>query len=400
MSALEKFRALLTACLPEAWVRAAADDDIATLEELNQSQDAAAVVSVVAAEGWLTPEWPPAYGGRGLDTEDAVQIRKELRRWRIGNVRSAIGTSWVGPAILKFAAADTKARLLPPIARNEALWCQLFSEPEAGSDLASVRTRARREGDRWVISGSKIWTSRADVSRWGLALCRTDPTVPKHAGLTTFCIDMSAPGVRVGPIRQLTGDHEFFEVVLDEVEVGDDLRLGAEGAGWEVVRAVLSFERSAGSGVGAAPPGSVVGRGIEEAVTRFGDRLTPGQLDELVRVYVESRVVELNNLRAAVERRSGRGPVRRGAPFNKILQAEHTKRLQQLFVDLAGMAAVARDPDDDWTAHNVWAYLRVQAKTIAGGTSEVLRNQVAERALGLPREADPSRDRPWQESAR
>nr|WP_237549545.1 acyl-CoA dehydrogenase family protein [Streptomyces sp. SID4950] len=394
---MEEFRTLLASSLPDDWVRAAAEDDIATLEKFNQGPDAAAVVRKVAAEGWLTPEWPVAYGGRELDTEDAVRIRTELRRWRIGNVRSAIGTAWVGPAILKFAAPDAKTRLLPPIARNEALWCQLFSEPEAGSDLAAVRTRARRDGDRWLVSGTKIWTSRADVAQWGLALCRTDPTVSKHAGLTAFCIDMKAAGVSVSPIRQLTGDHEFFEVVLDNVAVDDSLRLGAPGAGWEVVRAVLAFERSAGSGVGAAPPGSVVGRGVQEAVARFGDQLDAGRLDELVRVYVESRVVELNNLRAAVERRAGRGPIRRGAPFNKILQAEHTKRLQQLFVDLAGMDAVARDPEDDWTAHNVWAYLRVQAKTIAGGTSEVLRNQVAERALGLPREEDPSRHRPWQE---
>jgi alkylation response protein AidB-like acyl-CoA dehydrogenase len=195
----------------------------------------------------------------------------------------------------------------------------------------------------------------------------------------------------------MTGDAEFFEVLLDGVVVDDALRLGDPGAGWEVVRTVLSFERAAGSGAGAAPPGSVVGRGIAELIERFSEDLEPGQRDELVKIYIESRLVELNNLRGAVERAAGRGPIRGGAPYNKILQAEHTKRLQQLFVDLSGMTAVARDPDDAWTAANVWAYLRVQAKTIAGGTSEVLRNQVAERALGLPREPDPTRKTPWQE---
>ncbi|MGB3441923.1 MAG: acyl-CoA dehydrogenase family protein [Actinophytocola sp.] len=393
----DAFRALLADRLPPEWVRAAAEDDTPALEACASSPAADEVVRIVAADGWLTPEWPVAYGGRGLGPDEAVAVRTELRRWRIGNVSSAIGTSWVGPAILRFGDDAVKARLLPPIARNEALWCQLFSEPEAGSDLAAVRTRARRDGDHWVLDGTKVWTSRADLAQWGLALARTDGTVPKHAGLTTFCVDMTAPGVTIRPIRQMTGDAEFFEVILDGVAVADTLRLGEPGAGWEVVRGVLAFERSAGSGTGAAPPGSVVGRGIDELIEHQGADLSPGQREELVRVWIESRVIALNNLRGAVERASGRGQIRGGAPYNKILQAEHTKRLQQLFVDLAGMSAVASDPADTWTASNVWAYLRVQAKTIAGGTSEVLRNQVAERALGLPREPDPTRKTPWQE---
>ncbi|MBD0736704.1 acyl-CoA dehydrogenase family protein [Streptomyces sp. CBMA29] len=397
MTALDAFRSILAEALPPEWIRAAAEQDTGELDRCAAGPDGDAVVRLIAADGWLTPEWPAAYGGRGLGPDDAVAVRGELRRLRIGNVTSAIGTAWVGPAILRFGTDAARDRLLPPIARNDDLWCQLFSEPEAGSDLAAVLTRARREGNDWILDGTKIWTSRADVARWGLALCRSDSSVTKHAGLTTFCVDMSAPGLTISPIRQLTGDCEFFEVTLQNVVVDDSLRLGDVGAGWDVVRAVLAFERSAGSGAGAAPPGSVVGRGLDEALAHFRGRLGPGQLDELVRVYVESRVVELNNLRGAVERSAGRGPIRGGVPYNKILQAEHTQRLQRLFVDLAGMEAVARTPQDAWTAYNVWAYLRVQAKTIAGGTSEILRNQVAERALGLPREADPSRDRPWRE---
>lgn len=401
MTALEEFRALLAGRLPAEWVKAVESDDTAALEALAASPAADEVVRTVAAEGWLTPEWPVEYGGRGLGPDDGVAVRTELRRWRIGNVTSAIGTAWVGPAILRYGTDAARARLLPPIARNEHLWCQLFSEPEAGSDLAAVRTRARRDGDDhgagWVLDGTKIWTSRAHISRYGLAVARTDASVPKHAGLTAFCVDMTAPGVTISPIRQLTGDSEFFEVVLDGVRVADELRLGGPGTGWEVVRAVLSFERVAGSGAGAAPPGSVVGRGVEELIARFGADLSPARRDELVRVWMDDRIVALNNRRGAVERAAGRGPVRGGAPYNKILQAEHTKRLQQLFVDLAGMSAVARDPGDGWTASNVWAWLRVQAKTIAGGTSEVLRNQVAERALGLPREPDPTRGTPWRD---
>lgn len=396
-AALDEFRQLLTAELPPQWTNAVAAGDLATVAALAAGPAGAHAVRVVAAHGWLTPEWPVEYGGRALPPDEAVEIRRELRRWRVGNVSSAIGTAWVGPTILRYGSAATKARLLPAIARDEALWCQLFSEPEAGSDLAAVRTRARREGDNWILTGTKIWTSRADLARWGLALTRTDPTVVKHAGLTCFCVDMSSPGVSISPIRQLTGDAEFFEVSLDGCVVPDELRLGEPGAGWEIVRTVLSFERAAGSGVGAAPPGSVVGRGMDELLAHVRGRLDPVRADQVVRLYIESRLVELNNQRLAALRAAGRAAPGSGAPFNKILQAEHSKRLQQLFVDLDGLAAVAREPDDDWAAANVWAFLRVQAKTIAGGTSEVLRNQIAERALGLPRESDPSRTMPWQD---
>jgi alkylation response protein AidB-like acyl-CoA dehydrogenase len=397
-TALADFRALLAAELPPDWVAAVAAGDGDRVAELAASPAGPLAVRAVAAHGWLTPEWPAEYGGLGLAPDEAVEIRRELRRWRVGDVSSAIGTAWVGPTILRYGGPETRALLLPAIARNEALWCQLFSEPEAGSDLAAVRTRGRSEDARWVLDGTKIWTSRANIAQWGLALVRTDPGVPKHAGLTCFCVDMSAPGVTISPIRQMTGDAEFYEVRLDGVVVDDALRLGEPGAGWEVVRTVLSFERAAGSGVGAAPPGSVVGRGVEELIERYGPGLNPVQADEVVRVWMESRLVELNNQRGAVDRAAGRPAAGNGAPFNKILQAEHTKRLQRLFVDLAGLAAIARDPEDAWDAANVWAFLRVQAKTIAGGTSEVLRNQVAERALGLPREPDPTRSTPWRDA--
>jgi alkylation response protein AidB-like acyl-CoA dehydrogenase len=358
-------------------------------------------VAAVAGDGWLTPEWPAEYGGRGLRPDEAVEIRRELRRWHIGDVSSAIGTSWVGPTILRYGSDAARDQLLRPIARNEALWCQLFSEPEAGSDLAAVRTRAvRRSGEHgagWVLDGAKIWTSRADIASWGLALARTDATVPKHAGLTCFCVAMDTPGLTIRPIRQITGDSEFFEVRLDGCAVPDQFRVGQPGQGWEIVRAVLSFERSAGSGVGAAPPGSVVGRGIEELIAHLAGRLDPVQADAVARVYIESQLIEFNNRRSAIERASGVQSAAAGAPFNKIMQAEHTKNLQQLFLELDGPAAIAHPSGDAWHERNVWSFLRVQAKTIAGGTSQVLRNQVAERALGLPRDTDPARAVPWQD---
>ncbi|MDN3356356.1 acyl-CoA dehydrogenase family protein [Actinomadura sp. DC4] len=393
---VKEFRALLAAKLPAEWVAAVGDGDTARIEELAASELGPPAVRAVAARGWLTPEWPAEYGGRGLAPDEAVEIRRELRRWRVGDVSSAIGTAWVGPAILRFGDEHLRRRLLPRIARNEALWCQLFSESEAGSDLAGVRTRGRREGKDWILTGGKMWTSRANLARWGLALVRTDPSAAKHAGLTCFCVDMSTPGLSIHPIRQMTGDHEFFEVRLDDCVVPDALRLGAPGQGWEVVRAVLAFERQAGSGVGAAPPGSVVGRGVDELIEHVRGTLDPVRADEVVRIAMESRLVELNNRRTATERAAGRTPPE--GPFNKILQAEHSKRLQRLFVGLGGIGAVARDPGDAWAGANSWAFLRVQAKTIAGGTSEVLRGQLAERVLGLPRDPDPTRSLPWQDT--
>lgn len=395
--AITELDELIRTVVPAGWQSAVEHGDIETVEALATGPAGDEVTRRIAADGWLTPDWPVQYGGRGLDPDATNLVRARLRRWRIGNVLSAIGTAWVGPTILQLGSDAAKQQLLPAIAANQDLWCQLFSEPGAGSDLASVSTRGELREDGWHIDGVKLWTSRADRAAWGLALVRTDPQLPKHAGLTCFCINMRDRGVNVSPIKQMTGDHEFFEVRLDDVVVADELRIGDVGAGWSTVRTVLGFERVAGSGVGAAPPGSVVGRSIDDLLARAAGRLDAVRADQVTEVYIADRLVELNNRRAALARAVGRPAPGGGSPYNKILQAEHTKRLQQAFIELDGLDALAYPRGDTWAAPNAWAFLRVQAKTIAGGTSEVLRNQVAERGLGLPREADPSRHRPWRE---
>ncbi|MGW2309661.1 acyl-CoA dehydrogenase family protein [Actinomadura luteofluorescens] len=400
MSAALRLEELLRRVLPARWTELVDAGDRDGLADHLAGLDAGAtadLVRTVAADGWLVPEWPAHLGGRALPADEAVDVRRTLSRWRVGTVESAIGTGWVGPAIMRFAGDDVAAELLPPIARNEVLWCQLFSEPEAGSDLASVRTRARHDGDGWHLTGRKIWTSRADRSRWGLAVARTDVDVPKHAGLTCFLVDLSTPGVQVRPILQMTGDAEFFEVTLDDVVVPDRYRLGATGQGWEVVRAVLQLERVAGSGAGAATPGSVVGRTVDELIAERLPGADPVQADAIVRLYVESQAIALNNRRNALHRAEGLPPVANGTPYNKVLQAEHTKRLQRGILGGAGLGAVAHAPGDRARAYDAWAFLRVQPKTIAGGASEVLRDQIAERALGMPRGADPSKTVSWRE---
>ena len=400
MSAALQLEELLRRVLPARWIELVDADDRDGLADHLAGLDAevtAGLVRTVAADGWLVPEWPVHLGGCALSADETVDVRRTLARWRVGTVESAIGTGWVGPAILKFAADDVAAEVLPPIARNEVLWCQLFSEPEAGSDLASVRTRARREADGWHLTGRKIWTSRADRAGWGLAVARTDVDVPKHAGLTCFLLDLSTPGVQVRPILQMTGDSEFFEVTLDDVVIPDRYRLGDPGQGWTVVRAVLALERVAGSGAGAATPGSVVGRTVDEFVAEQLPGADPVRADAIVRLYVESQAIALNNRRNALHRAEGLPPVANGTPYNKVLQAEHTKRLQRGVLGGAGLGAVAHAPGDRARAYDAWAFLRVQPKTIAGGTSEVLRDQIAERALGMPRGADPSRTVSWRE---
>jgi alkylation response protein AidB-like acyl-CoA dehydrogenase len=392
-----RLREFLRTTLPAGWTDAAESGDPARVAEfLADQSDIGQWVCAVATEGWLAAEWPREYGGLGLGADEAVAVRHELARWMVGTVESAIGVGWVGPALIRYAASELAAEVLPPIARNEALWCQLFSEPEAGSDLAAVRTRGTRTAHGWRVDGTKIWTSRADRASWGFAVVRTDADVAKHAGLTCLCIDMSAPGVSIRPIRQMTGDAEFFEVTLDDVHVADRYRVGEPGQGWEIVRAVLALERVAGSGPGAATPGSVVGRSVGELVTEFLPGAGPSARESIARMWVEAQVIKLNNQRNAELRARGLPLIANGTPATKVLQAEHTKRLQRVFFELGGAGLLAHLPEDREAARDVWAFLRVQAKTIAGGTSEVLRDQIAERSLGLPRDSDPSRSGTWR----
>jgi alkylation response protein AidB-like acyl-CoA dehydrogenase len=400
MRAAKQLEQLLRDTLPAAWVDVVDSGDREALADYLGglgADETSALVHRVAAEGWLVPEWPSRLGGRELGPDETVDVRRTLATWRVGTVESAIGTGWVGPAILAFAGDEVASELLPSIARNDVLWCQLFSEPDAGSDLASVRTRARRDGETWHLTGRKIWTSRADRAGWGLAVARSDVDVPKHAGLTCFLVDLSTPGIEVRPILQMTGDSEFFEVMLDDVEVDDRYRLGDAGQGWEIVRAVLQLERMAGSGAGAATPGSVVGRTIDELIGEQLPCADAVRADAIARLYVESQAIALNNRRNALHRSAGLPPVANGTPYNKVLQAEHTKKLQRQILAGAGLGAVAHAPGDRGRAYDAWAFLRVQPKTIAGGTSEVLRDQVAERALGMPRGADPSKSVTWRE---
>lgn len=384
--------------LPDTWIRAVDGADAVALDQFTDTAIAHQILVDAAAAGWLTPDWPRQYGGRETTPATAGRIKAALSRWRVGDVRTAIGTAWVGPTILQWGTDAQRQRWLPPIARAEELWCQLFSEPEAGSDLASLRLTARRNEDQtWTLNGTKVWTSRANICRRGLLIARGDSSQTKHRGMIAFGFDMTTPGVVIRPIKQITGDSEFYEVIIDEAIVPDADRIGAMGQGWEVCRTALSFERVAGSGVGAAPPGSVVGRSMEELISRYHGTVRSDLRDRVVREWIRAQLIEWLNARVAARRAAGQ-PAGPEGSVTKVLQATHTQHLQELFVDLAGIAGVAYVAGDAWAEPNTWAFLRVRAKTIAGGTTEVLKNQIAERTLGLPRDEDPTRMMPWSEA--
>jgi alkylation response protein AidB-like acyl-CoA dehydrogenase len=308
--------------------------------------------------------------------------------------RNPVGVDLVGPALMRWGTEEQKTRFLRGIARHEEIWCQLFSEPGAGSDLAGLATRAVRDGDGWLLNGQKVWTSLGDVATFGILLARTDPEAPKHRGISAFILPMATPGVTVRPLRQLTGDAEFCEVFLDDVIIEDSLRLGPVDEGWRVATSVLMNERKAVSGSGAALPGTVTGRSVAALIKRHAPVTDPTMRQRLAQAYIEDRLVSFTNQRAAARRRAGQPPGPEGS-VSKLFFSEHTQRVQTLALDLEGLFGQAWPEQDRWLQGTAWSFLRVRSKTIAGGTSEIQRNILGERILGLPKDGEVDRDVPW-----
>jgi alkylation response protein AidB-like acyl-CoA dehydrogenase len=316
---------------------------------------------------------------------------------------NVIGLAMAAPTLLHFGSDDQKRRWMRPLWTGEEIWCQLFSEPGAGSDLAAVSTSARRDGDNWIVNGQKVWTSFAHDSTFALLLVRTDPNVPKHQGLTYFVCDMRAPGVDVRPLRQLTGEAEFNEVFLNDVTLPDAHRLGAVGDGWKVTQGTLMNERVA-SGGGIVPRESGhIGTAISVWRER-GDLCDNESYDELMRLWVEAEALRLTNARLEQQLEVGSpGPEGSGL---KLASAKLAQDVTSLVLDIAGPEAMRYD---DWTMrrpdHSVevkrapgfW-YLRTRANSIEGGTSEIMRNIISERVLGLPAEARADKNKSWKDS--
>ncbi|MFI7688970.1 acyl-CoA dehydrogenase family protein [Nonomuraea sp. NPDC049655] len=348
--------------------------------------------------------FPEGLGGLGAARELQQVVEHELAGTpQINSGVQGIGLGMAAPTILAFGTPEQRRRFLRPLWTGEEIWCQLFSEPGAGSDLATLATRAVRDGEEWVIDGQKVWTSGAHHSRWAILVTRTDPDVPKHRGMTYFVCDMHAPGVEVRPLRQITGEAEFNEVFLTGVRLSDDLRLGEVGDGWRVAQTTLMNERVAIGGAPVRRGGGMVGA-VLEAWRAHPELRTHDLHQRLLALWVEAEVTRLSGARLREQLAAGQpGPEGSGM---KLSFAKLNQALSGFDVELR------RDLGyDDWTFRRSedvdfygrgpgYRYLRAKGNSIEGGTSEILRNIISERVLGLPSEPRVDKDVPWKDLPR
>jgi acyl-CoA dehydrogenase len=349
-----------------------------------------------AAAGYAAVTWPRELGGLGGTVVQQLIVRQEESRYRSSFGIFEIGLGMCLPTLMAYGSEEHKARRIRPGLYGEEIWCQMFSEPAAGSDVAGVQTRARPEGQRWVVNGQKVWTTGAQFSDFGLLLARTDPTAPKHAGLTMFFVDMKSPGIEVRPIRQMDGDSEFNEVFLTDVRVPDDQRLGAVGAGWKVALTTLMHERlSVGAEIGLLNFDA-----LWAVVQRAGCLDEPLAVEHLADAWVAEEGLRLHHCRSltALSRGGTPGPEQSIA---KLVKATLAQRMATFALQLRGEAGQVGDDDptsDQYVVERTWT--RAAAMRIAGGTDEILRNIIAERVLGLPEEARLDKGVPFNEIPR
>jgi len=309
-----------------------------------------------------------------------------------------VGISLAAPTILEWGTDEQKARFLPGIVTGRTGWCQLFSEPGAGSDLAGLATRALRDGDGWIVNGQKVWTSLADTSDYGLLLARTDPEQPKHRGISYFIVDLHSPGVEVRPLRQMTGEVRFNEVFLSDAVIPDDMRLGPVNDGWRVSISTLASERAhlsarrRGDDTGQTAP-------LIAAARITGAWNDPHWRNRLMDLYARERALEMTNLRADAGRAAGQSTGAEGS-VGKLLRSTLSQRIALAGIDLLGPAGTAWIDGDKNVALAVREFLYSPAHTIAGGTSQIQRNIIGERVLGLPREPGSDKDLPWKDIPR
>jgi alkylation response protein AidB-like acyl-CoA dehydrogenase len=404
-------RGWIDSAVPAPWVAAGRRGGPAAVREVRSRAEYEAWYPVFGRSGLVAASWPRAYGGLGLAPEVARRIDEELRPFNLGRL-NPLGLNLAAPALFAHGTEEQRRRFLPPIVRNEEVWCQLFSEPGAGSDLASLSTRAEQDGDDWVITGQKVWTTWAHLSDWAVLLARTDIDVPKRQGLTYFLIDLHQSGVDVRPLRHIGGEVDFNEVFLQEARVPDALRVGAVGSGWKVANATLSSERQMVSGGGSGGVDRIGGSGVGHLIRLARRRSAEGGTggwddrvcrDQIMRLYCEERVREWTNLRVRSQARIGRPPGPESS-VGKVHQARLNQQIQLMATSVLGMAATAwvGDPSD-YAAnlpYEVRGMLRSRANTIEGGTTEINKNILGERVLGLPREPDQFGTRPWKDVPR
>jgi alkylation response protein AidB-like acyl-CoA dehydrogenase len=331
----------------------------------------------LAGGGWAAVHWPVEYGGRGATLMESAIFFEELGRSGSPLPANVLGLLLAGPTIMTWGTPEQKERHLTPILTAEEIWCQGFSEPDAGSDLASLKTRAVKENGDWIISGQKVWTSGAQYSKWCMLVARTDPDAPKHKGLTYFLMDMEQEGVQVVPLRQITGEQEFNELFIDGARIADENVLGGVGNGWKVALTTLMNERAGLAFFLQVRLRQLLDRLIEEAAGRglLDDPIIAERLGEL---HLKAEVLRLTAYRGltAIQKYGQPGPE---GSLTKWMWSETNQQLTQFAADLLGPDALV--------AGSRWSYelLRARGNSIEGGTTEVLKNIVAERVLGLPK---------------
>src|SRR4051794_16748719 len=408
----------LTEHLPAGWMDAVDRSDSQTVAAMRSELDYAKWCTEFGESGFATPTWPAEYGaGLSLTPGQARAVNEVLNTYKVPRPSNIIGIGMGGPTVIAWGSEDVKQRFLRGIATNEEIWCQLFSEPGAGSDVAGLATRAERDGDEWVINGQKVWTSLAHLARYGMLLARTDPDLPKHKGLSYFVIDMHQPGVEVRPLRQITGDAEFNVVFFENARVPDAWRLGPVGEGWRVAITTLMNERVSLSGPGSVSGDTIGGSPVQRIIDRSAPVTDPLLRQRLVAAWIDHRLIALNNQRAGDRRRRGAEAGPEGS-ITKLQSAEFNQRLQKLAVDLEGAQGIAWEgqglkgetsfsfaPGANGAAADdpravARGFLRAQANTIEGGTSAIMRNILGERVLGLPKDPDQSREMAWKDVPR
>jgi len=337
----------------------------------------------MAERGWTVPQWPTEYGGGGLSQAEAKILKQEMARIHARRPLDSFGIDMLGPALLKFASEEQKQRFIPPIIRGEIRWCQGYSEPNAGSDLASLQARADDKGDHYLINGSKVWTSYADKSDWIFCLVRTDFDGPKHQGISFLLFDMASPGITTHPIKLISGFSPFCETFFENVEVPKENLIGDINKGWNIAKYLLTHEREMIGGFGLLRAGvTTLGQQAVAAIGTRDERLaddglrsdiTAFEIDEMAFAATVERVVD--------EAKAGQGT---GAASSliKLYGTELNKTRYELLMSLGGSDALFWGNDEDTTVSKDW--LRSKGNSIEGGTSEIQLNIIAKRILGLP----------------
>ncbi|GBD27371.1 Putative acyl-CoA dehydrogenase FadE17 [bacterium HR30] len=361
--------------------------------------------------------FPEGYGGLGINPKLQAIVADELRR-DVHTVYDDLAVNPIGigmgaPTLMTYGSDELKRALLRKCFTGEEIWCQLFSEPGAGSDVAGLATRAVRDGDDWIVNGQKVWTTLAHVAKWGLLVARTNPDVPKHEGLSYFLLDMQSPGVEVRPLYQITGEAEFNEVFLNDVRIPHRYMLGKEGQGWQVAITTLMNERTALGGGSTQKGGGPIQVLMQIWAARPPKRHKPAEAavlrDRITRLYIESELLRLTALRAREMMRAG-NPGPEGS-VGKLAQAELYKKIWECTMDVLGEEALVyepgyalRRPSQEERRDKVllakYQFLRSRANSIEGGTSEIMRNILGERVLGLPGEPRTDKGIPWKDIPR